>query len=71
MDLRASGSNAVVALTVGLQTPTLLKEWEVCAPVCYFGAAVDHLFTCQYVPTTMIEAPETCGACIAGVSETA
>lgn len=29
MDLRGTGSNAVEALTVGLQTQTLKKEWEV------------------------------------------
>lgn len=29
MDLTAAGPNAVEGITVGLQTPTLLKEWEV------------------------------------------
>lgn len=29
IDLKATGSHAVEAVTVGLQTPTLQKEWEV------------------------------------------
>ncbi|CAM9851988.1 unnamed protein product, partial [Ectocarpus sp. 4 AP-2014] len=28
MDLRATGSNAITGLTVGLETPILIKEWE-------------------------------------------